>query len=70
MVRISYAGRAYELTEAQLGVALKLTDAEIKHLLAQQLDIAEGVFDGYAVDRNANGDLVVRPELRPDALLK
>jgi hypothetical protein len=62
MVHIRYNGHSYDLAEAQVGVGVGMTDAQIKQQLARHFDVAVGDFAPYVVDRGPNGDLIIRPE--------
>jgi hypothetical protein len=62
MVHIRYEGRSYDVTEAQVGIAPNMSDAEIKQRLAQHFDVSQRSFGTYVIDRGPDGDLVIRPE--------
>jgi len=39
-----------------------MKDTAIKQQLARHFDVAINSFEYYAIDRTANGDLIIRPE--------
>jgi len=60
MLHVRYNGRSFDVNERALG--LGMTDAEIKELVAQRLEVGLGRLEDYVVDRRPNGDVIVRPE--------
>ena len=62
MVHVRYEGRSYDVSEKALRVGPGMSDADVKRLLAQYLDVRPNALRDYVVDRRPSGDLVVRPE--------
>lgn len=62
MLHVRYDGRSFDVNERVLGLGVGMTDAEIKQLVAQRLEVGLGRLEGYVVDRRPNGDVIVRPE--------
>jgi hypothetical protein len=62
MVHIRFEGNSFDLAENQLGLALNMSDVQIKERLARHFDVARDRFNLYVVDRTQNGDLIIRPE--------
>ncbi|MBX7223190.1 MAG: hypothetical protein K1Y36_24815 [Blastocatellia bacterium] len=62
MIHIRFEGQSVTLPEHQNGFAARLTDAEIKRLAAQHLDVAVNRLNPYVVDRTPQGNVIVRPE--------
>ncbi len=60
MVHVRFEGNSRSFT--QLPVTTTMRDEEIKHVLAEQLDVAVERLKNYVVDRTENGDLIIRPE--------
>lgn len=62
MVHVRYEGRSVDVSETQLRVHARMTDAEIKERVARHFDVGAEQLQFYVVDRTPRGDMVVRPE--------
>lgn len=62
MLHVRYNGRSFDANERALGLAVGMTDAEIKEIVARRLEVGLGRLEDYVVDRRPNGDVIVRPE--------
>ena len=62
MIHVRFEGRSYDLNETELGLSRLLHDQEIKARLAQHFDVEINRFDDYVLDRQPNGETIVRPE--------
>ena len=62
VVHIRYEGRSLDIPQGDLDIGPASSDNDIKRALAQHLDVAEGSFRDYVIDRHETGNLTVRPE--------
>ena len=62
MVHVRYEGRSYDFNEARIGLRAGMGDAEIKRVIARQLDARPEKLNGYVIDRSPSGDVIIRPE--------
>jgi hypothetical protein len=62
VVHIRYEGRSLDIPQGDLDIGPASNDNDIKRALAQHLDVAEGNFRDYVIDRHETGNLTVRPE--------
>src|SRR5207244_76466 len=62
VVHIRFDGRSLDIPQSELDIGAGSSDTEIKRALARHLDVSEGKFRDYVVDRHDTGNLTVRPE--------
>lgn len=62
VVHVRFNGRSFDVPVETLELGFGATDIQVKRSLATALEVNEGQFRGYVVDRHANGNLTVRPE--------
>ena len=62
VVHVRFAGRSFDVPIAQLDLTVGSTDDQIKHALAQHLEVPFARLIDYVVDRHGNGNLTLRPE--------
>ena len=62
LVHVRFAGRSYDIPMSNLDVGSSSDVRQVKRSVAQWLNVPEGNFKDYVVDRHANGNLTVRPE--------
>ena len=61
-VHIRYAGRSWDVTAGELGLAGGADAAAVKRAVARYLDVAPASLDAYVVEFHATGNITVRPE--------
>ncbi|MBM3462537.1 MAG: hypothetical protein FJX76_10595 [Armatimonadetes bacterium] len=61
MLHVRFEGSSFDVSEDVLRLR-NTSDAEIFARLARHLDVAEGAFKNYVIDRRPSGEVVVRPE--------
>ena len=62
VLHIRFEGRSFDIPLTDLDVGAMSTEADVKHALAEYLEVAEAKFRDYVVDRHENGNLTVRPQ--------
>jgi uncharacterized secreted protein with C-terminal beta-propeller domain len=60
-VYVTFKGQSANLMFADLNLTADMTDQEIRERVAQHFDRAVAEMDDYAVVREANGNITVRP---------
>jgi len=61
-LHVRFEGRSWDLLLSDLDVGGLSPDSEIRQALARYFGVPVGKFNGYIVERHANGNLTVRPE--------
>ncbi len=61
-VHVRFAGRSFDIPMPMLGIGPAWPDDQIKRALARHIEVPEGAFKAYVIDRHPNGNLTVRPE--------
>ena len=62
VLHVRFGGRSTDVPLAGLGLTSASDDRQVKHRLAEYLEISPGQLDAYVVDRHPNGNLTLRPE--------
>jgi len=62
VVHVRFEGRSLDVPLDALDVGPRSTDGDVKRALSQRLEVPEGAFRDYVVDRHETGNLTVRPE--------
>lgn len=62
MVHVRFEGRSQAIAFAVLDIGDLSTDQDVRQALALYLDVPVRRFNGYVVERHANGNITVRPE--------
>ena len=62
VVHVRFNGRSFDVPIDALELGVAASDVQVKRSLAAALQVNEGQFRGYVVDRHENGNLTVRPE--------
>lgn len=60
MIHVRFEGRSFDIDTARL--AAPEADTELLNRLARYLDVSPDRFNGYVVDRQTGGTIIVRPE--------
>ena len=61
VVHIRFEGRSLDIPLPELDLGPLSNDADIKRAVAVHLEVPEGKFRDYVVDRHDTGNLTVRP---------
>ena len=61
-LHIRFAGRSYDLTLGQLGLAPQASDHEVRMAVAQHLEVGLDRLEPYVVERHRTGNVTLRPE--------
>lgn len=61
-IHVRFEGRSQQLNAHQLGLPANAGDADIKHAVAQRLDVPTSHLKFHVVERHDNGNITVRPE--------
>jgi len=61
-VHIRFEGRSVDLPMRSLDLGPASADVHVFEALARHFDISARRFQGYVVERHANGNITVRPE--------
>ena len=64
VLHIRFEGRSLDIPLNDLDVGQGSSDAEVKQVVAQYLDVTVDKFRHYVVDRHETGNLTIRP-VRP-----
>lgn len=62
MLHVRHRGQSHEIPFEDLRVTPANTDPEIKAAVASHLDVVEGEFASYVLEREATGEMTLRPE--------
>jgi hypothetical protein len=62
MVHVRFEGRSYDFNAEHLGLTERMSDAEIKQVVARHLEVPQARLVDYVVDRRPGGAVIVRPE--------
>ena len=61
-LHVRFEGRSLDIPLAELDVGQVSSDEQIKHALANRLEVSADKFRHYVVDRHETGNLTIRPE--------
>jgi len=62
VIHVRFEGKSEDILLGDLNVALDTPDNLVKTAVANWIDVEEGAFDKFVVERNDNGDMTIRPE--------
>jgi len=62
MVHVRFEGRSTAFAAAAYGQVASMTDADIRSLVARQLEVPAERLRNHVVDRAPGGDVIVRPQ--------
>lgn len=62
MLHVRHRGESHEIPFDDLGVTPSHSDEEIKLAVANRLDVVEGEFNDYVLERETSGTMTLRPE--------
>ncbi len=61
-LHIRFEGRSYDLPLADLDLGPLSTDDDVRRALVGYLNVPDGAFKHYVIERHVNGNMTVRPE--------
>lgn len=61
-IHVRFEGRSFDIPSIDLDVGTDSSDHDVKHRLAEFLDVRHQQLSHYVVDRHDTGNLTVRPE--------
>ena len=62
IIHVRFEGRSQDIRFIVLDIGDLSTDQDVRQALAAYLDVPVRRFNGYVVERHANGNITIRPE--------